>query len=389
MWVTKDAPFLYTKRGVYYFSRRIPEDLKGHYKSARIAISLRTKSKRVARARALSLAAKLDEDWLTLRWKSTGNPLQRFLHLRSSVEVMAQCDGITLTEAKELYVSTKKEGRSATFTRAAERCTEYLIGCHGDKPVDAYTRNEVNQFRDALFDRGLSKASVKRTFNTVRAIVNFAARENGLPEIKAFSGVFIGDEDSVQPARRTSIPASALAAVQRSCRELNDEPRWLVALISDTGMRLSEAVGLVGEDVVLNDEHPHVVVRAHPWRRLKTKGSERVIPLAGASLWAATEAFEAAEGPFLFPRYCGPDGNKANSASGALNKWLSPRVPEGCVVHSFRHSLRDRLRAVECPPDIIDRIGGWSVSGIGESYGNGYPLSVTTRWMNAITEVLS
>ena len=106
---------------------------------------------------------------------------------------------------------------------------------------------------------------------------------------------------------------------------------------------------------------------------------QRVIPLVGASLWAATKAYEAAEGPFLFPRYCGPDGNKANSASGALNKWLSPRVPEGCVVHSFRHSLRDRLRAVECPPDIIDRIGGWAVSGIGESYGDGYPLSVTTR----------
>jgi len=387
MWVTKDAPFLYIKRGVYYFSRRIPEDLKGHYKSTRIAISLRTKSKKVARARALSLAAKLDEDWLTLRWKSTGNPLQRFLHQRSSVEVVAQCDRITLTEAKELYVGTKKEGRSATFTQAAERCTEYLIGCHGDKPVDAYTRDEVNRFRDALFQRGLSKASVKRTFNTVRAIVNFAARENGLPEIKAFSGVFIGDEDSVQTARRTSIPANALAAVQRSCRELNDEPRWLVALISDTGMRLSEAVGLVGEDVVLNCEHPHVVVRAHPWRRLKTKGSERVIPLVGAALWAARKACEAAERPFLFPRYCGPEGNKANSASGALNKWLSPRVPKGCVVHSFRHSLRDRLRAVECPPDIIDRIGGWAVSGIGESYGDGYPLPVTSKWMRKLVSV--
>ena len=102
MWVTKDAPFLYTKRGVYYFSRRIPEDLRGHYKSPRIAISLLTKSKKVARARAISLAAKLDEDWLTLRWKSTNDPLQRFLHQRSPGEIVAVSDGITLTEAKEL-----------------------------------------------------------------------------------------------------------------------------------------------------------------------------------------------------------------------------------------------------------------------------------------------
>ena len=32
---------------------------------------------------------------------------------------------------------------------------------------------------------------------------------------------------------------------------------------------------------------------------------------------------------------------------------------DGCVIHSLRHSLRDRLRAIECPADIIDAIGGW------------------------------
>ena len=34
--------------------------------------------------------------------------------------------------------------------------------------------------------------------------------------------------------------------------------------------------------------------------------------------------------------------------------------------HSFRHSMRDRLRAVECPSDIIDQIGGWLTSGVWE-----------------------
>ena len=36
-----------------------------------------------------------------------------------------------------------------------------------------------------------------------------------------------------------------------------------------------------------------------------------------------------------------------------------------CVTHSFRHSLRDRLRAVQCPSDMIDQIGGWSTAGVG------------------------
>lgn len=64
---------------------------------------------------------------------------------------------------------------------------------------------------------------------------------------------------------------------------------------------------------------------------------------------------------------------------------LHQYVPENCVIHSFRHSLRDRLRAVECPSDIVDAIGGWKTSGVGQGYGNGYPLEVLERWMEKIT----
>ena len=72
-------------------------------------------------------------------------------------------------------------------------------------------------------------------------------------------------------------------------------------------------------------------------------------------------------------------------SSVALNKWLKPRVPDGCVIHSFRHSLRDRLRAIECPADIIDAIGGWTTEGIGHQYGQGHSLTVMHGWMKRLT----
>ena len=50
----------------------------------------------------------------------------------------------------------------------------------------------------------------------------------------------------------------------------------------------------------------------------------------------------------------------------------------------IRHSLRDRLRAVECPSDIVDAIGGWKTSGVVQGNGNGYPLEVLERWMMKI-----
>ncbi len=158
--------------------------------------------------------------------------------------------------------------------------------------------------------------------------------------------------------------------------------RWLVALVSDTGMRLAEAAGALKSDFRLDGPHPHIVIREHPWRRLKTSGSARLVPLVGTSLWAA-QRIVAQEGgsEFAFSRYNRTNTTSANSASAALNKWLRPRVPERCTMHSFRHSMRDRLRAVECPTDIVDQIGGWQSDGVGQSYGCGYPLAILEKWL--------
>ena len=107
------------------------------------------------------------------------------------------------------------------------------------------------------------------------------------------------------------------------------------------------------------------------------------MPLVGASLWAA-ERIKNNGNDFAFPKYCTKAKCNSNSASAALNKWLKPRVPDGCVVHSFRHSLRDRLREVECPSDVVDAIGGWSTEGVGQGYGKGYGLELKVRWMQRI-----
>ena len=45
------------------------------------------------------------------------------------------------------------------------------------------------------------------------------------------------------------------------------------------------------------------------------------------------------------------------------------------VIHSFRNSMRDRLRAVNCPSDMIDQIGRWSSGKVGEGYGDGYLIT--------------
>ena len=378
---TNSIPFAYQKRGVFYFSRRVPADLQRHYQRDRIVVSLKTSSVRAAGVKASSLAARLDEEWLTLRWTSQGDPLERFRS--TSVLVGTVSNAPSLSEAQRFYVDARGQSRPKTFRQAVQRSVSVLTELRGDKSIDAYSRQDANAFRDALLARGLQPASVKRSINTIRALMNFTTKEYGLRDIKAFSGVYF-DNDAQPERTRQPIPIEDIRAIQRHCAQVDDEARWLISLVSDTGMRLAEAAGLTKDDIALNDPFPHVIIRPHPWRRLKTRASERLVPLVGSARWAAERALANSGSPFLFPKYCSKAGCNSNSASAALNKWLKPRLTKGGVMHSFRHSFRDRLRAVECPTPIMDRLGGWTLGGIGEGYGNGYKLDVLAKWMEQI-----
>ena len=70
------------------------------------------------------------------------------------------------------------------------------------------------------------------------------------------------------------------------------------------------------------------------------------------------EAIKWLDGEYLFSGYIKDGRCKTDYASAAINKWLK-RDFEGLTAHCLRHTFRDRLRAVECPIDLIDQIGGW------------------------------
>ena len=125
-------------------------------------------------------------------------------------------------------------------------------------------------------------------------------------------------------------------------------------------MRLSEAIGLSRDDIRLSEDMPHILIQTHPWRRLKTIGSKRKVPLIGSARWAAQRIMTSHDSTFAFPNFCNGQVLKSNSVSARLNKWLKLKIGDEYVIHSLRHSLRDRLRAVDCPCEAADALGGWS-----------------------------
>lgn len=304
---TISRPYTFVKDGVFYFSRRIPQELRQHYTSPRIAYSLRTKSPRIAEARARRAADQLDEYWFHLRCQVTELPGQHMLRLKAATppcgpeQQPVSSASIKLSEAVSIYLQLKGMNRPVTFQRSAERACGYVIDACGDKDIQAYTKADANAFRDSLIARGLAGSSMTRVFGTVRAVTNFAASEQGLTLNNPFAGVYY--DRSVGVSDRVSVPTDAIAMVQAKCHELDDDLRWLVAIVSDTGMRLAEAAGMTRDDFVRdNDGSLAAHIRPHSWRRLKTKGSERVVPLEGEARWAAQRILDQqTSSQFAFP----------------------------------------------------------------------------------------
>ena len=386
---TKSVPYTFNREGYYYFSRRVPNDLVEHYSYPRVVQSLHTKQHSIARTRAVMLAAKLDEHWSHMRLAHAELPGKHLLKQKSvsfgtSSAASQVMQSMCLTEAVETYLSLKGVGRSKTFHAAAHRTCGYLVDACGLKHLHEYTRNDALTFRNSLIDRGLAGTSITRIFNSVVAVFNFVNSEHALGLKNPFTRVYY--DRSAGVSERQPIAVQDIRVIQIKCRELDDEARWLVALVSDTGLRLAEAAGLLMADIKFDHPVPHIIIEPNSYRGLKTSSSRRIVPLVGASLWAAQRIAETChdlEGPAL-PRYNKTGKTNANSASSAMNKWLKPFVGKGCSLHSFRHSMRDRLRSVSCPSEMVDQIGGWSHDSVGQGYGRGYELEQLQQYMKAV-----
>ena len=377
--VGHNPQFTYRKDGVFYFSRRIPKDIRHKYEHDRFVICLRTKSRVVADKSSRAIAARLDEYWMSLRIADLNIP--NMLPMNGQVTTGT---AITLQQALQNYHSLKGAVEDDLFFRSSERFVRYVIEGLGDRQLDRYKSANAAAFRDQLFEKGLSSSSVKRTFASIRSIVNLPTKEYGLSCDNAFAQTFIPDRNDV--TKRLPIPTAQLRLMQKTCRSTDDDLRWLIALISDTGMRIAEAAGLLKLDIQLDHEIPHVILKPHAWRQLKTADGERMIPVVCKSLWAARRIFERTDTEFAFPHFTNATRCNSNSASATLKKWMKPLVPHGCVFHSSRHSRRDRLRAVETPTEIADVLGGCISKSVGQSYGKGYDLPVLQRWMKRLED---
>lgn len=138
----------------------------------------------------------------------------------------------------------------------------------------------------------------------------------------------------------------------------------LLTVLYDCGLRAGEACGLTWDRV--NLEERWLFVDAG-----KTKAARRKVPLTSRVTTALKGLkLTTREGvPFVFTRY---GGRQAISPGWASHEFLRSRrrlgLPEGCVLHSLRHSTASRLGNKGCTQQDLLALMGWATPALAARY---------------------
>jgi len=274
---------------------------------------------------------------------------------------------VTLAKA---YEYDKKMHGGDRYEKIYQIAIDSLENCLGEIDILTLAPKDVQKWIGECADSGSKPTTINRRIIALRALINRYFREHEVDKRNPFSNPNLKDaKGSVQD--RLPFNRDHLKLIDRyfaTAPRLTQESRHIVGMLKLTGARPLEIGGLDATDVILEHEVPHIWIRKNAHRRLKTKGSERRIPLIGTALEFASMAKEAKpQGP-LFSRNC----YDSNSLSQRLNKLIRRAgVPKSSrlVVYSFRHTLEEALRAANVREHTQKRIMGHTDSTITGRYG--------------------
>ena len=359
-------PYTICRSGTYYYNRRVPKYAVNSYgRFIRQALS-----KDPLEAEALS---KRLSDVLEGAWSATINAPPVNI---SNIIKSFQPRRVAPSEIAAEYLALKQIDQ--TPPRVA---LSTFLSLAGDRDVRDYTRQDAKLFVHYLEMKGNKTATIRRRINSLSAIMNYAYSELDLDKRNPFTRLFIQNEGA-DVFKRGTFANDQLKWGYDKALSSGSTVKLLMPLLGETGCRLAEIVGLRLEDIDLDNELLHI--RPNSARRLKNKTSERVLPLVGYAKLAIDQVQIQADDEWLFPQYIKSGHCYATHASNAVNKWLKKDFG-GLTAHSLRHTFRDRLRAVECPMDMIDQIGGWkSITTIGNSYGRGFTMDQYRQYLDKI-----
>lgn len=164
---------------------------------------------------------------------------------------------------------------------------------------------------------------------------------------------------------------------------------WLPLMLYYTGARAEELAQLYVDDVVLDDEIPHILITGERDDQSTKTGKRRRVPIHShlLELGLADYVRSVARDGRLFPKLSKPEGGKYHvKVSLWFGKYLNELgiAKEGrSPFHAFRHTFITGCRERNIRADIQNAITGHSQSDVASQYG-AYPLPLMNEVIQAV-----
>lgn len=330
---------------------------------------------------------------------------------------------ITLSEAVKRYLDHKNlPAKTIAEVRLALRIFNEVIG---DKALDKLTRDDFKRYVEHLaglkvggksagsIERPISSQTVKKRLSLLRSAITLAEHRgwySGTNPAAAINvDMWVKPRDLMRMPNKRAFTVSELNRLFRhpwftGCysKERTHEPGihrlqgaeyWapIVALL--TGCRASELGGLKIDEVRVDDEHPHIIVRDNEFRRTKS-GYARYVPIVDALIdlgfrqyvhRIAKSGSERLFPDWEYPCYAGNTEGEAAWSNAriirAFNRTVVPATLGNTLAKGARqevtfHSLRGAFKTMLCSsryslhPNVIDDVIGHAKSKVEKAYSN-------------------
>lgn len=306
----------------------------------------------------------------------------------------------------------ERKHRSKTADTAAQR-VGMLIRVLGDRPLAAYSRDDLLNFRGTLLrlpprwstaseyrgksldevlkgkHPGMSVNNVNTITNWVAVFFNWAVTNGYLDKspaagLKIATGTTESEERDIYTPEELQSIFTKLASHPNLKPALHPERVWLPMIIAHSAMRPSEIAQLYLDDIIEADGIPCLDINGKLDKTLKTRSAERVVPLHPTLLEYGFLDYVAAarsrNQQRLFPRLTkGRDGyaTKFGKWFQDFNRAFITQDPRK-VLYSIRHNVITQLKYAEVNTLKLEELDGHAHSGsqTDKRYGKGYQASM-------------
>lgn len=325
------------------------------------------------------------------------------------------------------FADERKSTWSAKTKTKYDAALKLFVAVIGDRPIATVTKEHLRDLKDTLIklpanytkmpalrrlspcdaaakavEKGLPPQAGRTTNQTLGNVVAFFAwaEDNNYLTVNPIGRgikVKIGTRamDEWQPFGADHLKRIFAAPLYTGCKSLvhwmqpgtviprSSARYWLPVLAVYSGARLGELAQLAVADVI-DDGIPALnITDVGEGQSVKTRGSRRVVPLHPALidfgfLHHVAAMRERGEQKVFPDAKIGSDGYASSRFSKWFGRFLDHAGVKGSRLsfHSFRHAMKDAMRAANIDDAIQKIILGHVDQSMSGRYGSGYPLAV-------------